>query len=381
MAAHPNIPANSEIQSFTPEHENNPLARSLRYAHEHFGIPLNVTEVVSRTLEQNGFIPYESAPTPSVEEWIAERLETQGYAGYNHGSFVQDSAGTIGFAKVHYGPDNTVITHDEEGNQIKTTVGGPKREAQVLSALLPNGYQAPQVLGYSPETPEGAASADADTFEVLVIEALLPENGAVRKRTDWTPTLARKAAQKIATFEKPIESIPLFVKESIPLPVEKLVQKIPTTGDEYDRALARTLENYPYLDTPIVVHGDTWFNNIIARHDDSDLMFIDWELAGPGYKGQDAGRKLWDLTLNDSWDLEEYTETADAFTNEWCKTDDDRQSLAFGVVYESLRWISDRYDKLANPTTDEATRISLTQEIDDVKLHTLALLGHITKKE
>lgn len=383
MPPNPNRNLRAEASLQQPEQldMSDPLVRSLRHAHEKFGIPLNVAEVVERTITHNGFISVPSESTPSVEAWIAERLTTQGYAGYNHGSFVQDAVGTLGFAKVHYGPDNLVTTHDEHGQPIQTKVGGPKREAEVLQALLPNGYEAPQVLSYSPESPIGASSANADTFEMLVIEAVLPEDGAVRKREDWTPALAQQSAQKIATFAKPIEAVPLFADESIPLPVEKLVEKIPHTGDTYDQSVAATLQSYSQLDEPIVVHGDTWFNNIIARHDDSDITFIDWELAGPGYQGQDAGRKLWDLTLDSNWGLANYGDNAQAFTNEWCKDDETRQSLAFGVVYESLRWISDRSDKLADPTTDEATRISLTQEIDDVKAHTLMVLEHLTPEQ
>lgn len=363
----------------TNSQEKDRLAESLQYAHENFGVPLNVSEVVSRTLDKNGFKPLESDQTPSVEEWISERVTSQGYAGYNHGSFVVDATGNLGFAKVHYGPDNILITIDEDGNTQETKVGGPKREAEVLRALEPNGYDTPQVLAYSPALPEGASNANAETFETLIIEAVTPEYGSVRKREEWSPSLARRAAQKISTFAKPVESIPLFKDESIPLTVESLIQKVPRDGGEYDAALTRALDTYTHLDSPVVVHGDVWFNNTIARHDDSDVMFIDWELAGPGYRGQDAGRKLWDLTLKNDWSFAGYSEAARAFTDEWCKTEDDKHSLTFGVMYESLRWISDRIDKVIDPDTDEATQTSLLQEIEDVKSHALAITGNINQ--
>lgn len=355
-------------------------SEALQRAHEKFGIPLNVSEVVDRTLEQNGFTMLESVPTPTVEEWITEKITEQGYAGYNHGSFVTDEDGNLGFAKVHYGPDNILSRVNADGEVEKVKVGGPQREALVLDALTNHGYKAPFVLGYSPESPEGASSAEANTYEILAIEAVLPENGAVREREDWTPALAQKAAQKITTFAQPIESIELFRDETIPLSAEELVRKLPRTGDAYDHALTETLEAYPHLDSPIVVHGDTWFNNIIASHDDSDIMFVDWELAGPGYRGQDAGRKLWDLTLNNDWSFADYGDAAHAFTEEWCATEDDTHSLTFGVMYESLRWISDRIDKIEDPATDEATRVSLAQEIDEVKSHTLEILNYISAR-
>ena len=380
MTINPTPPTDFETAPAPADERSAELARSLQHAHERFGIPLNVSEVVDRTLEVNGFTPYDRTLTPTVEEWIMERLVSQGYVGYNHGSFVENASGELGFAKVHYGPDNTLITHNENGEPIEIEVGGPKREAQVLQALAAQGYEAPRVLGYSPESPEGANSAEAETYEILVIEAVLPEYGAVRKRESWTPELARIAAQKIATFAKPIEEVPLFANETIPLPVENLVEQLPSSNEPYSLAVLEVLKDYEHIDSPIVVHGDTWFNNIIARHDNTDVMFVDWELAGPGYRGQDAGRKLWDLTLTNDWDFSEYSDAASAFTDEWSQTDDDRQSLKFGIVYESLRWITDRIRDINDPTTDEATRISLTQEMEDVKTHTLAILDNITQE-
>lgn len=378
MASNYDIPKRSSSIDLPSQNEKGEeIVRSLRRANERFGIPLNVSEVVERTLESIGFTQLQPPLTPTVEEWIAERMVAQGYAGYNHGSFVEDADGNLGFAKVHYGPDNLQLNTDENGNSTKIKVGGPEREARVLGALASNRYEVPKVLGYNPEVPEGASSAEADTYEVLVIEAILPEYGAVRKRESWTPDLSRIAARKIATFAKRIEEIPLFKDEQISLPVESLIRQLPTRGDEYDSALAVVLESYKYLDNPIVVHGDTWFNNIIARHDETDVMFVDWELAGPGYRGQDAGRKLWDLTLSDDWRIKDYSEAAQAFADEWSKTDDGRSTLSFGVCYESLRWISERMRDVNDPSTDEAARISLLQEIEDVKAHTLIILDNI----
>ena len=381
MATNHNLPSGSDEAIVTETEHSDKVRSPLEEAHERFGIDLDAPEVIRRTLEVSGFTMLELEDPytlPTFEEWITERMD-QGYSGYNYGCFVMNEAGQIGFAKVHYGPDNLLTTVDENGDAEKTKVGGPEREADVLEALNQNGYEAPEVLGYNPASPEDTPE-DEKMYELLVIEAVLPEYGFVRKREDWTPQLAQIAAQKIATFAKPAKEIPLFENESIALPVEDLVAMLPQTGDTYEQTLRQVLEAYPHLDDPIVVHGDAWFNNIIASHDDSDLMFVDWELAGTGYQGQDAGRKLWDLTVTNDWRLAEYAETAGAFTDEWCKTDDDRATLEFGVVYESLRWISERMRDINDPKTDDATKISLLQEIDDVKAHTLTVLEGIAEE-
>lgn len=384
MTANHNIPntapvTSDEIHIPATEKEasrTNPIEE----AHERFGIDPNTPEIVQRTIESNGFTALELEQPytlPTIEEWVAQRL-AQGYSGYNYGSFVINEAEQIGFAKTHYGPANIQTIIGDGGEVTRFEVGGPEREAMVLEALGSNGYEAPEVLGYSPASPEDTPPEEK-MYELLVIEAVLPEYGSVRERQAWTPQLARISAQKIATFAKPTTEIPLFENESISLSVEGLIEMLPRSGGEYDTALYKTLESYTHLDEPIVVHGDTWFNNIIARHDDSDLLFVDWELAGPGYQGQDAGRKLWDLTLADDWSFAEYGEAAQAFTEEWCKTDDDRNSLAFGIMYESLRWISERIRDI-EAATDEATRISLTQEIEEIKSHALAVLHNVTEK-
>lgn len=382
MATNHNTLPSAEDADATLTELGDRIDSPIQEAHERFGIDINAPEVVQRTIEENGFTALELEKPhtlPTLEEWIAQRM-AQGYSGYNYGTFVMNEAEQIGFAKVHYGTKNIQTLIGDDGEAVQFEVGGPRREQEVLEALASNGYEVPEVLGYNPASQEGTSS-DEKIYEMLVIEAVMPEYGAVRQRESWTPQLARIAAQKIATFAKPVAEVPLFEKESIPLPVEGLIEMLPRTGESsYDDTLAEVLEAYPHLDNPIVVHGDTWFNNIIARHDDSDVMFVDWELAGPGYRGQDAGRKLWDLTIDSGWQPSDYTESADAFTDEWCKTEDGRISLEFGVMYESLRWISERVRDINKPGTDEATVLSLKQSIEDVKAHALKLLGNIKQQ-
>ena len=378
MAVNHNLLPSSD-ETIVTETENKNVRSPLEEAHERFGIDLDTPEVVQRTIEKNGFTALELEEPhtlPTVEEWVAERV-AQGYSGYNYGSFVINEAEQVGFAKVHYGSKNIQTLIGSDGEAVEFEVGGPEREQAVLEALASSGYKVPEVLGYSPES----ESPEGKIYEMLVIEAILPADGSVRPRDAWTPQLARVAAQKIATFAKPIADVPLFKDESIQLPVEGLLEMLPRTEGAYEEALVRVLTGYAHLDAPIVVHGDTWYNNIIARHDDSDLLFVDWELAGPGYRGQDAGRKLWDLTIAKDWSLAEYTEAADAFTDEWCKTDDDRSSLEFGVVYESLRWISERVRDINKEETTQEDREKLEQQIRQIKNHALMILDSITRKQ
>jgi hypothetical protein len=378
MPKNPHTFPGTDEASVAQTERNDSKTSVFQEAHERFGIDRDAPEIVERTIEKNGFTSLELEEPhtlPTLEEWVTQRM-AQGYSGYNYGTFVMNDGEQIGFAKVHYGTKNLQTLINDAGEAVQFEVGGPQREQAVLEALASNGYDVPEVLGYNPASPEDKP-LDEKMYEMLVIEAVLPEYGAVRVREEWTPQLARIAAQKIATFVKPAQEVPLFENESVLLPAESLINMLPRTGDTYDEVLGYVLEAYPHIDEPIVVHGDTWFNNIIARHDNSDVMFVDWELAGPGYKGQDAGRKLWDLTIDSEWQPSEYTETAEAFANEWRKTDDDLISLKFGVMYESLRWISERVRDINKPGADEATITSLTQSIEDVKNHALKLLENI----
>jgi len=379
MVAKENTFPSTDKTDATPTEHIDKIEKPLQQAHEIFGIDLDASEIIERTIERNGFTALELEEPytlPTFEEWVTQKL-AQGYAGYNFGTFVINEAEQLGFAKVHYGPKNIQTLIGSDGEVVQFEAGGPRREQAVLEALASNGYEVPEVLGHSLASPESTPSGE-NIYEMLVIEAVMPEYGAVREREAWTPKLARIAAQKIATFAKPVAEVPLFENDPILLPVESLIEMLPRTGDSYDDMLAKIIESYPHLDEPIVVHGDTWFNNIIVRHDDSDIMFVDWELAGPGYKGQDAGRKLWDLTIS-NWELSDYTDAADAFTDEWCRTDDDRLSLEFGVMYESLRWIAERVRDINKPDTDETTRASIKQGIEDVKTHTLTILDKIDR--
>jgi aminoglycoside phosphotransferase (APT) family kinase protein len=234
------------------------------------------------------------------------------------------------------------------------------------------------MLGYSPAYPESAEPDEAYSLETLYIEAIPPNEGTTLPPEQWTPDLAKIAARKISTFAQPAETIELFRDEQILLPVEILVERAQIPEDDaYHQALATTLNTYTYLDAPIVVHGDTWLNNIIVKHDGSDALFIDWDLAGAGYKGQDAGRTLWGLTLDRDWNLAEVNDAAQAFINEWCKTEDDTINLRFGVAFESLRWIADRQDKLKDATLDDDTIFSLSEQIDSVKQHALKVFNYI----
>jgi hypothetical protein len=374
LAEKPYYYANGPLDVVRTDEE---IARDLVTANEKYHTPRDPNLTIKQTLDTFLLGEYPSE-IPDPATYISTRMQRagDGFPGFNYGTFVTTPR-QVAFAKLRYGPKNMEKRRVND-ELIDIRVGGLEREAAILSALNQHGYDAPAMLGYSPSYPESAEPDEADSLETLYIEAIPPDEGTTLPPEQWTADLAKVAARKISTFAKPAEAIELFRDEQILLPVEVLVERAQIAeGDAYHQTLTNTLNSYAHLDTPIVVHGDTWLNNIIVKHDGSDALFVDWELAGAGYEGQDAGRTLWGLTLDGNWNLAEVSDTSQAFTEEWCKTEDDTANLRFGVVLESLRWIADRQDKLKDITLDDNTIISLSEQIDSVKQHTLKVLDHI----
>lgn len=373
-AENPYYYANGPLDVIRTDEE---IARDLATANEKYHTPLDPNLAVKQTLDTFLLGEYSSA-IPDPATYISTRMQRagDGFPGFNYGTFVTTPR-QVAFAKLRYGPKNMEKRRIND-ELVDIRVGGLEREAAILTALNQHGYDAPAMLGYSPSYPESAEPDEADSLETLYIEAIPPDEGTTLPPEQWTPDLAKIAARKISTFAKPAEAIELFRDEQILLPVEILVERAQIAEDDaYHQTLTNTLNVYAHLDTPIVVHGDTWLNNIIVKHDGSDALFVDWELAGAGYKGQDAGRTLWGLTLDGKWDFAEVSDAAQAFSEEWCKTEDDTINLRFGVVLESLRWIADRQDKLKGVTLDDDTIISLSEQIEGVKRHTLKVLDYI----
>lgn len=341
-------------------------------------IPEDPNRAVSRTLEAHGLLRYPSRiPEPNV--YISARINNSDdrFPGFNYGTFVVTQEGDVAFAKLRYGPKNTeqILV---EGELVDAQVGGLYCEAQVLTELTEQGYETPSLLGYFPETPRGAKPDRADTLETLLIEAILPQEGSTLPPEKWSSELARLAARKIESFTTPTSETPLFQNKERSLPLDILIRRarLPANGD-YELALKKAVEKYEHLDPPIVTHGDTWLNNIIVKYDSSDLLFVDWELAGPGYKGQDAGRTLWGLTLDTNWDFVDVNDTARAFIYEWSQSEDEKNVLRFGILFESLRWIADRQDRLLENTLSTGSKRTIVKRIEDIKAHALELLVHI----
>lgn len=340
-------------------------------------LPLDPDLAVEKTLEALG-LELHPSPIPRVSEYIRSRLQRagEGFPGFNYGCFVRTPQ-QVAFAKMRYGPKNT--EKRLVGNELVTVrVGGLEREAAILAALYQHGYQVPMVLGYAPPFPKDAEPDKAESLETLYIEAIPPDEGTTLPPEYWTPQLAKITARQLKTFAKSSAEVELFKDEARQLPVEVLIAraKIPD-GDVYHEALAAALNTYPHIDMPIVVHCDTWMNNIVVRHDGSDVLFIDWELAGAGYKGQDAGRTLWGLTLNSDWEFTGITDAARGFIEEWCQSKEDVENLRFGVLFESLRWIADRQDKLLDERLEETEQAALIEQIGAVKQHALNILAHM----
>ena len=352
----------------------------IRFAQEKgFPLPDNPSIAVDTTLRSLGLTTYPSEiPDALTYASIRIRSSHDHFPGYNYGTFVTSEDGNFAFAKLRYGPKNMerVLV---DGDLITKRVGGLAREKDVLTSLESHGYEVPKVFGYTPALPEGRdlEPNESDTLETLFIEAISPEVGSTIPPEYWTKNTARIAAEKIKTFDKPADQIELFAHEGRSISVEALLKRSKLADDTYSRELLQTIEAYQHLDKPIVVHGDTWLNNIIVKHDNSDVMFVDWELAGPGYKGQDAGRTVWGLTLDQNWGFAGVNDAAQEFIDTWCISDEETKNLRFGLVLESLRWIADRQDSLDQASDEES--VNTLREIQEIKQHTMKVM-HVLDK-
>ena len=353
----------------------------IRFAQEKgFPLPDNPSVSVDTTLRTLGLNVYPSdIPDALTYASIRIRSSDDHFPGYNYGTFVTSESGNVAFAKLRYGPRNTE-KELIDGALVDKRVGGLKREAAILTALEEHDYEVPKVFGYTPAMPDGLdlEPNESDTLEALVIEAIPPEMGSTLPPEYWNADTARIAANKIKTFAKPASEIELFADEARSISVEVLLKRSELPDDDYSQELMQTLESYKHLDEPIVVHGDTWLNNIIVKHDDSDVMFVDWELAGAGYRGQDAGRTLWGLTLDQDWAFNDVGDAAEAFIDTWCVSDEEVDNLRFGIMMESLRWIADRQDSLKK--ADDDTSASLKNQIQAVKHHTLKIFRSLGER-
>ncbi len=329
--------------------EENNLNEIEKYKQEHQVFPDAETRFL-KTIESLDLEPVskieleneENENYPSFEEWI-EIKASKGGKARTYPSFVKNKeTQEIYFCKAMIRP--------------KWNWGGVKKESLALSAASEiEGVSVPKLLHYVPESNE--------SLEAIIVESIKFSEGQISPKEEWNPNCAYEAANVIKKLENhPIENFPDIDKEPEVTVDGEFKRSQDILEKEFSDKLNQILENYNYKDEIVFIHGDTWTKNIIIKNQEETFTsFIDWERGGAGYKGQDIARLWWEL-----WDSNQKAQSAlidSYFQDENNSKEDQIKSLKFGVMFEALRWIGDRNDKLKlNLSEDKKDEIR-----DDIK--------------
>src|SRR3989344_2366578 len=239
----------------------------------------NAAARVEATLRLNGYRQIvdlgNGVRYPSVDEWIASKIGSNEGWTRTYPAFIQDEeSNEIFFCKSRIKP------------LIKMIGGGFLAEKDILTSV-PN-LPAPRLIRY---IPENNASGELET---LIFEAIKFSKGSVLQASEWTEAAACNGAIEL----KKLEDIPLTrIPEERRTPHMTYASILRQVGYLLEPSLMEKIkgifrENEPYTE-PVLVHGDAWPKNIIVGTEaDPRILFVDWELAGAGYRGQDIAR-LW----------------------------------------------------------------------------------------
>jgi hypothetical protein len=307
--------------------------------------------------------------------WPSVSQQIQEYRNRHHPNSVP--ANRLRFALT---PDGTVVFVKMALNPPEW--GGLAREAQALELLDQHNPQAkaPKLYFYLPP------SQDPPLIETLVTSAFLPEDGwMARHVSDYTPDQAKAVAhamiglegltttnfqedeiitvtsqlEKILNAAAQFDQIPDLSEEFIIRAMQSIAQALTYAPEVNPRQISQLVDFLPNLDQPtrifcakliaqahqmlaekILVHGDTWLKNILlSQH---QAVITDWERAGPGLIGQDQGRTGWDFGWANVELLPHYVK-AYISTSDPEEFDQRVIKLRFGLIFEALRWLHDRY--------------------------------------
>lgn len=322
------------------------------------GVIPNVEQRFRQTLELMELKPIEEINGihfPSLAEWIAFYKEKHnGHCPYNYQYFVEDPKGRIFFAKTAI----STRTDDAFRNM--------QHEAEILKAL-PESSLAPKFVGYQP------ADIQTGTLETLTAEAVSLKTGSTLPLPLWEPEHAREAAKCVRSLESVPAQTTLNTNHNPEVSFEATFQN----ASEYLTAsLKKRIQEIMLAASQrqnAMVHGDTWLKNIVVGYQQANptVRLVDWERAGVGYLGQDAGRTFWEL-----WGKDELREP---FVEDYCDSHlgdevrNRKELLQFGVAFEAIRWIEGQHLQLIKlePKSNESLKChtainSIQQKLLDV---------------
>lgn len=261
---------------------------------------------------------------PTVDEWVEHRLR------YARGtrffpSFIKNQEGEIFFCKaqISSNPD---------------AVSGLTHEAETISTLEKE-INAPQIINYVEPTEEQSA--------ILITEAIPADKASVAPPEAWNEGHVISAVDQIKFLEN--RQLPDVSSVDYTEPVADLLNRAKLPEDLAEQ-VRLVINQYRPFAKPVFVHGDAAMKNILVSTpaDEPKAYFVDWELAGQGFMGQDAA-KLWSGFTKGNPELQTTLVNRYVATPEG-KVDRQRQlALVFGVIAENLTHITWRQENIVAP--------------------------------
>lgn len=337
------VPDAKNAQTYSPEQINELLAK-------YEFIPDAQAKFLA-TLSANGYEQIlrieDRYDYPTLNDWVIQKIMQGQRWIRTYPAFIKpNDTDDVLFSKTRIKPKKEDADH------------GFENEALVMSRE--RNLPAPKFIGH---TVEDAADGK---LEMLIYEAIKVSDGGVIFPQEWTTACAREVVKLVKGFEStPIDDLPArkLNPEQIVSNQVAYVDKI--LREPIRRSLPVIVSDYKDIDKPTFVHGDFWPKNVIASNDlnNPKILFVDWESAGVGFLGQDAGRLWWGL---ESGANDEVKRTLiSEFINSSGNDNERRLQLKFGVVLEALNGLAERQSRLER-YTDPKLIERVRSEIDQI---------------
>lgn len=224
---------------------------------------------------------------PNVDEWVEWRIRN-GLPANIFPSFVRTNSGEVLFVKMAISKNNR---YDQ---QIA-------REKQILASPLPTGDVVELV-----EVSSTQSLTEPSDISFLCTRAISITEGNIATAAEWTSQQAYSAAARIQEIEQfnlddiapVLIEIPNFERKEIQA---GLMHRIKAVQDYLPSGFAQRLVDFIGRETlpTVFTHCDAGPKNIIISSPEN-IEFVDWEHAGEGLLGQDAGKLYNHLRRNEA---------------------------------------------------------------------------------
>jgi len=268
------------------EQAENPEEIDINILRNERGILENLHERFDNLIQEKGWKQVteisETSKYPDIDQWVNSRIRQERGTKF-YPCFVTTGEGDVRFLKVQVGKDENALN-------------GLREESNILSKnILP--IPAPKLIELGEASDTGLA--------YICLEAIKFEDGRVGSAAEWHPTHAINAAEQVRLMERQnldnlppdIESLPQFQRE-IRI-TDRMVGMVNRSGEQLPAEVANGIREFASKGeiSEVMVHGDLKLKNIIMNRTGT-VSIIDWEMAGKGFMGQDAGKLMNNLESN-----------------------------------------------------------------------------------